>query len=55
MNKIIIFFIFSSLGLSNIEIFWDLGLGISDFKVSSKNQNLDFDIYHKLYFLNQIQ
>ena len=47
MNKLWIF-IFSSILISSVEIFWDLGLGISEFSAPNHNQTIELSAFHRL-------
>ena len=47
MNKLFLF-LFCSFLISSIEIFWDLGLGISKFSTPNHNQAIELSTFHRL-------
>ncbi len=47
MNKLFLF-LFCSFVLSGVEIFWDLGLGISNFSTPNSNQAIELSTFHRL-------
>lgn len=47
MNKLFLF-IFCSIIMSNVEIFWDLGLGISETSTTTHSQAIELSTFHRL-------
>ena len=47
MNKLLLF-IFCAFLFSSVEIFWDLGLGISEFSAPNHNQAIELSTFHRL-------
>ena len=48
MNKYLFIIILFSVNIFSIEIYWDLGVGISQYPVNSSNNDINISTYHRL-------